>query len=71
MDDSTTPRPGGAPKIGEGRGLHEFRHSRDPPRELAERRSQQEIRLERIAMRPVEYEHRMHFAGRDPADIDI
>jgi len=55
-----------------------------PPHEFAERRAQQQTRLERIAMGPIENEHRMHFAradavgeaGRDEgagthADIDI
>ena len=40
------------PEIGERRALHQRRQTHDPPPELAERRTQQHIRLERIAVRP-------------------
>ncbi|HKI14800.1 MAG TPA: hypothetical protein VKA12_07305, partial [Roseiarcus sp.] len=55
---------GGPSEIGEGRRLHEFWHAHQPPREFAEGRPQQQIRLERVAMGPVENEHRVHFARR-------
>ena len=71
-------------EIGERRSLHELRHPHQPPRELAERRTHQQVRFERIVVRPVENEHCVHLAGRDAvgetrsdkgarahADIDI
>ncbi len=78
------PARGRRPEIGECGGLHEFGQPHRPAREFTESRTQQEFRLERVVARPVEYEHRMHFAGRNPvgetgrherarthADIDV
>src|SRR5208283_5455027 len=57
------PARGQPPEIRERGRLHEFGQPHQPAREFTESRTHQNLRLERVVVRPVEYKHRMHFAG--------
>jgi hypothetical protein len=46
--------------------LRQVRKAHQPLQVFAEGRPEQKARLERIAMRPTEDEHCVHFAGADP-----
>jgi len=72
------------PKIGERRRLDHFRHAHEPPRKLGESGPQQQAGFERVLMRLIQDEHRMHLTrgetvgetrrhkgARAHADIDV
>src|SRR5208337_4606336 len=60
------PARGRRPEIRECGRLHEFGQPHQPAREVTESRTQQNIRLERVVVRPVEYEHRSISLGEIP-----
>ena len=74
----------GGAQIRKQRPLRELRNYHEPAGELAKSRAQEKVRLERVVMRPVENEHRVHLArehavgeaggdegaGTDP-DVDV